>query len=94
VVQEANGEIIVGVEERDRAFGRTLRRSQSQSGHSPVRSVADRPGGLAVAEASLAVGPCRRGKLSLDVESLVVMCNPWKLIRVRSLIRCHSNFRT
>jgi hypothetical protein len=97
VMQEANGEIIAGVEEKDRAFGRTLKRSQSQFDHSPVHFDADRLDGLAAAAAagaSLAVGPCRRGKWSLCAESLVVMYSPLKLIRDRNLIRCHLSFRT
>jgi len=48
-------EIIVGVEEKDRAIGRTLKRSLSQSGHSRAHAaVDDVTVGLVVASQGLA----------------------------------------
>jgi hypothetical protein len=90
--QEAKRRIIVGVEEKDRAFGRTLRRSRSQSDRSPFHFVADLNGGRAAAVAdSLAVGSCHRAKWSLYAGSSVVMYNPLMPIRGHSPIRCHSS---
>jgi hypothetical protein len=82
--------IIVGAEEKDRAIGRTLKRSLSQFGHSPGRFAGDDlVAGLVVVEAR-AAGPCRRARW---IRVLVVMCSRLTLILAHSRIHCHSNFR-
>lgn len=62
-ISKANRRIIVGVEEKDRAFGRTLKRSLSRSDHSQARFVASLADGFAaVVTESTAADPCHHAK--------------------------------
>ena len=76
--------ITAGVEEKDRAIGRTLKRSLSQSGHSRAHAaVDDVTVGLVVVEPR-AGHSCHHEKL---IRVLVVMCSQSTLILAHSLIR-------
>lgn len=90
---EANAGIIAGVEEKDRACGRTLKRSLSRSDRSPIRFVADRTVEIVDAGRLMAAVSFRRVTGSLDAESLEVTYSPWKRILVRILIRCQLSCR-
>lgn len=83
--------ITAGVEEKDKAIGRTLRRSQCRSGHSPSNAAdGDQTAGLVAVEES-------RLDRSFHHESwirvLVAMCSQSTLILARSLTCCQWSFR-
>lgn len=83
--------ITAGAEEKDKAIGRTLRRSQCQSGHSPSHAAdGDRTAGLVVEES----GVDRSFHLGSWIRVSVAMCNQSTLNPARSLIYCQLSFHT
>jgi hypothetical protein len=90
---ETSAEITAGVEERDRACDRTLKRSLFRSGHSPIRFVADPSVGVVDAGGSELAAPNRRVIGSFDAESLEVTYNLSMLILIHILKHCHLSCR-
>ena len=91
--RERRKRITAGVEERDRAIGRTLGQSQCRFGRNPVRCAAvdGLLVGLAVVEPCLG-RPCHRAR---PIRLLAAMYNPSMLSLVRRSLICYRwSFRT